>query len=129
MQYECGMIKLDMQMYFFFYSRRPTPATILPKSTHNTRYPRWLEGRVQKAGKRVSRAKPQNLRPDSGKFDVRKSSIKRLTDWDQEEAQDEQDDFFDGLDKVSLQQTGRDTRFETTWTFPNSSWISMTVRR
>ncbi|POW21555.1 hypothetical protein PSHT_02232 [Puccinia striiformis] len=65
-------------------------------------------GKVQKAGKRASRAEPQNLRPDSGKFDVRKSSIKQLTDWDQEEAQDEQDDFFDGLDKVPLQQSDMD---------------------
>ncbi|KAI7946933.1 hypothetical protein MJO29_011460 [Puccinia striiformis f. sp. tritici] len=80
--------------------------------------PKMARGKVQKAGKRVSRAKPQNLRPDSGKFDVRKSSIKRLTDWDQEEAQDEQDDFFDGLDKVSLQQTGRDTRFENDLDIP-----------
>ncbi|KAH9448151.1 hypothetical protein MJO28_011682 [Puccinia striiformis f. sp. tritici] len=75
-------------------------------------------GKVQKAGKRASRAEPQNLRPDSGKFDVRKSSIKQLTDWDQEEAQDEQDDFFDGLDKVPLQQSGWDARFENDLEIP-----------
>ncbi|KAA1132493.1 hypothetical protein PGTUg99_005375 [Puccinia graminis f. sp. tritici] len=75
-------------------------------------------GKVQKPGKRASRTKPQNLRPDSGKFDPRQSSIKRLADWDQEEAQDEQDDFFEGLDKVSLQQTGRDTRFENDLEIP-----------
>ncbi|OAV98463.1 hypothetical protein PTTG_08525 [Puccinia triticina 1-1 BBBD Race 1] len=69
-------------------------------------------GKPQRPGKRPSRSKPQNVRPDVAKFDPRQSSIKRLADWDQEEAQDEQDDFFEGLDKVSLQQTSRDTRFE-----------------
>ncbi|PLW11992.1 hypothetical protein PCASD_23573 [Puccinia coronata f. sp. avenae] len=68
--------------------------------------------------KRPIKLKPQNFRPDSGKFDPSHSSIKRLVDWDQEEAQDEQDDFFEGLDKVSLQQTSRDTRLENDLEIP-----------
>ncbi|KAI9614701.1 hypothetical protein H4Q26_009092 [Puccinia striiformis f. sp. tritici PST-130] len=86
-------------------------------------------GKVQKAGKRASRAEPQNLRPDSGKFDVRKSSIKQLTDWDQEEAQDKQDDFFDGLDKFHYNSLVGMLDSKTTWRFPNSSEIWMTVKK
>ncbi|CAH7688415.1 Sas10 C-terminal domain-domain-containing protein [Phakopsora pachyrhizi] len=52
-----------------------------------------------------SKGKSQNLRPDTASsFDPSRSRIKALNDWDQDDMRDEEDEFFEGEDKILLDQ-------------------------
>lgn len=68
--------------------------------------------RAKPQSQRAGKPSLQNFRKGPGDFDPNQSKVKRLTDWDQDDILEEEDEFFEGLDRVSLQPTSREARYE-----------------